>query len=62
MAAQLSDYQKKIHTLIKREERKIQKIEGEIKETSKTEQYKLWAICLQSTPMKRSMEEKCSPS
>ena len=32
MAAQLSDYQKKIHTLIKREERKIQKIEGEMKD------------------------------
>lgn len=46
MAAQLSDYQKKIHTLIKREERKIQKIEGEMKETSKTEQYKLWGNLL----------------
>ena len=46
MAAQLSDYKKKIHTLIKREERKIQKIEGEMKETSKTEQYKLWGNLL----------------
>lgn len=46
IAASLKEYQKKIHTLIKREERKLKKIEEEMKETERTEQYKLWGNLL----------------
>lgn len=46
IAAALQDYRKKIHTLIKREERKQRKIKEEMEETEKTEQYKLWGNLL----------------
>ncbi len=46
IAAQVMEYQKKIHTLIKREERKLKKINEEMRETEKIEQYKLWGNLL----------------
>lgn len=46
IAAALQDYRKKVHTLIKREERKQRKIKEEMEETEKTEQYKLWGNLL----------------
>ncbi len=46
IAAALAEYQKKIHTLIKREERKLKKISEEMQETEKIDQYKLWGNLL----------------
>ena len=46
IASALQEYRKKIHTLIKREERKQRKIQEEMAETEKTEQYKLWGNLL----------------
>ena len=46
IAAALAEYRKKIHTLIKREERKLKKIGEEMQETEKIDQYKLWGNLL----------------